>query len=120
MQLVKGRCLAALLREQRRKAESVSSASIEWGRELRGPLSAREAARLAIQAADALEHAHSLGVLHRDIKPANLLLEEDGHLWVSDFGLARFQGSGDLTASGDLLGTVRVHEPGTGRRRANS
>ncbi len=111
MQLVEGRCLAALLREQRRKAESVSSASVETGRGFCGPLSSRAAAGLAIQAAEALEHAHSLGVLHRDIKPANLLLEEDGHLWVSDFGLARFQGSGDLTGSGDLLGTLRYMSP---------
>ena len=111
MQLVEGRCLAAVLAQRRKKAEGISSEAIDTKEESRGPLAAGEAARLAIQAAEALEHAHALGVLHRDIKPANLLLDPDGHLWVSDFGLARFQGSGDLTLSGDLLGTVRYMSP---------
>ena len=77
----------------------------------RSPFSPRAAARLAMQAAEALEHAHGLGVLHRDIKPGNLLVDGRGHLWVADFGLARFQGAGDLTQSGDLLGTLRYMSP---------
>jgi eukaryotic-like serine/threonine-protein kinase len=111
MQLVQGRCLATVILERRRKAEDASCEAIDAGQESRGPLAAREAARLAIEAAEALEHAHGLGVLHRDIKPANLLIEDDGHLWVSDFGLARFQGGGELTGSGDLLGTLRYMSP---------
>ena len=111
MQLVQGRCLAAVILERRRKALDAKCESTEAGRDSRGALAAGEAAQLAIQAAEALEHAHGLGVLHRDIKPANLLIEDDGHLWVSDFGLARFQGGGDLTGSGDLLGTLRYMSP---------
>jgi serine/threonine protein kinase len=111
MQLVEGRCLAALLREHRADSERAPDDPSSCAEKPGSPLTARDAARLAIQAAEALEHAHALGVLHRDIKPANLLLERDGHLWVSDFGLARFQGSGDLTGSGDLLGTVRYMSP---------
>jgi serine/threonine protein kinase/Flp pilus assembly protein TadD len=70
-----------------------------------------EAARLGRQAAEALEHAHQQGVLHRDVKPSNLIVDGRGHLWVTDFGLARFQGEGSLTATGDLLGTLRYMSP---------
>src|SRR5438093_4381202 len=67
----------------------------------------RRAAELIAQAADALEHAHSMGVVHRDIQPANLLLDRAGNVYVSDFGLARVGPDAGLTVSGDVLGTLR-------------
>ncbi|HEV3167997.1 MAG TPA: protein kinase [Isosphaeraceae bacterium] len=71
----------------------------------------RTVARLGVQAAEALEHAHSLGVLHRDIKPANLIVDSRGDVWITDFGLARLQNEAGLTLTGDLLGTLRYMSP---------
>jgi serine/threonine protein kinase len=71
----------------------------------------REVARLGIQAAEALEHAHQLGVVHRDVKPGNLLLDARGNLWVTDFGLARLPNDPGLTLTGDLVGTLRYMSP---------
>jgi tetratricopeptide (TPR) repeat protein len=70
-------------------------------------------ANLGIQSAEALEYAHSLGVIHRDIKPANLLLDSRGNLWVTDFGLAQVQAEAglSLTLTGDVLGTLRYMSP---------
>src|SRR5262249_23168916 len=70
----------------------------------------RTAAELIVQAADALEYAHSVGIVHRDVKPGNLLLDGHGRLWVTDFGLAK-HGDASLTMSGDLLGTLRYMSP---------
>jgi serine/threonine protein kinase len=71
----------------------------------------RTIAQLGIQAAEALEHAHQVGVVHRDIKPANLLVDASGHLWITDFGLARFHAERGLTISGDVVGTLRYMSP---------
>jgi serine/threonine protein kinase len=76
-----------------------------------GPVFFQTIARFGLQAAEALDHAHQLGVVHRDIKPANLLLDTSGHLWVTDFGLAQFQSDAALTVTGDLVGTLRYMSP---------
>jgi serine/threonine protein kinase/WD40 repeat protein len=69
------------------------------------------AARWGVQAAEALEHAHQMGVVHRDIKPANLLLDARGEVWITDFGLAYCRSQESLTMTGELLGTLRYMSP---------
>lgn len=68
-------------------------------------------ARLGAQAAEALEHAHQMGVVHRDIKPSNLMVDAAGHLWVTDFGLAITQTDPVVTMTGDIVGTLRYMSP---------
>ncbi len=71
----------------------------------------RSVAQLGMQAAEALEHAHQMGVVHRDIKPSNLMIDAQGHLWITDFGLAMTQQDLGLTMTGDILGTLRYMSP---------
>jgi serine/threonine protein kinase len=71
----------------------------------------RTVAELGIQAAEALDYAHQMGVIHRDVKPANLLVDATGRLWVTDFGLAQVQSDTRLTLTGDLVGTLRYMSP---------
>jgi WD40 repeat protein/serine/threonine protein kinase len=71
----------------------------------------RSVARLGLQAAEALAYAHGQGVLHRDVKPANLLLDAEGSVWLTDFGLAKEEGGDALTRTGDVVGTLRYMPP---------
>ena len=79
----------------------------------KGPIPIREALDIVRQVSDALHYAHEHGVVHRDIKPGNILIDEAGHVKVTDFGLAKELNSDDmkLTVTGQVMGTPRYMSP---------
>ena len=87
MQLIRGRSLDHLVRAVR---ENDTAVMTEYG--IPAPYTPayfRRVCEFFLQVTDALAHVHHRGLLHRDIKPGNLILEPNGRLWVTDFGLAR-------------------------------
>jgi serine/threonine protein kinase len=80
-------------------------------------LPAARAVELILQLLDALAYAHEQGVVHRDVKPENVLLDEEGQLYLTDFGLAGFLGGAQMTQDGALLGTPAYMAPEQTRGR---
>ena len=68
-------------------------------------------ARVGLQVAEALAYAHEQGVIHRDIKPANLLVDRQGVVWITDFGLAHAARQAGVTQAGSMAGTLRYLAP---------
>ena len=82
---------------------------------LKQALPPAEAIDYIIQAAEGLDCAHRNGIVHRDVKPANMLLRKDGHLLLSDFGIAKIlEGTTNLTRVGTGIGTPQYMSPEQG------
>ena len=122
MQYIEGHSLAELLEASRNslpadrdpgdnQAETVAYEAKSTLSTLRGHAYFRRVAEICRDAAEALHHAHEMGIVHRDIKPSNLMLDLEGILYVTDFGLAMTQTDTGLTMTGDLLGTLRYMSP---------
>jgi serine/threonine protein kinase len=76
-----------------------------------GAIERQESLRWLREAASALDHAHTRGVIHRDIKPANFLLDQGRALYVADFGIARLLSEDTITSAGELFGTAAYLSP---------
>ena len=92
MEYVEGRDLRALLHEK-------------------GKLTPQEAVPIFVQIASALEAAHHAGVVHRDLKPQNVMVDQGGHVYVMDFGVARSLETPGMTQTGALMGTPEYMSP---------
>ena len=68
-----------------------------------GALPPAEVAAIVQQAAEALDHAHANGVIHRDVKPSNLILDDEGHVQLTDFGIARVADEATTSDGASLL-----------------
>src|SRR5271165_5275294 len=79
-----------------------------------GPMPGLDAARLLVPVCRAIHSAHDRGILHRDLKPSNILIDVEGHSYVSDFGLAKrldLHADASLTPSGAIVGTPGYMPP---------
>ncbi len=86
--------------------------------ELGHELSDGDVVAVGVELLDALAYAHSQGIVHRDVKPQNVMLDDDGHVKVMDFGIAHLMDSDTLTGDGDVIGTIAYMSPeqAAGRR----
>ncbi len=80
------------------------------------PLS--DSVRIILEIADALAYAHSRNMVHRDIKPGNIMIDEDGHAVLTDFGIAKILSGPSFTATGAMIGTPAYMSPEQGLGQA--
>jgi serine/threonine-protein kinase len=96
MELVEGRPLSDIIREK-------------------GPLDYRFVLKISEQIASALSVAHKNNIIHRDVKPHNILITQDGHAKITDFGIARAVTDGTTVNDNTVKGTVHYFSPEQGR-----
>jgi serine/threonine-protein kinase len=90
----------------------ISGTSLEDVLESKQPLTYDYVQRILWEAACALGHAHSRGVVHRDVKPANIMFDHDGRVMLTDFGISKaLQSASGLTGTGMIIGTPHYMAP---------
>lgn len=75
------------------------------------PLSAARSVHIMKQLTSAIAHAHENGIIHRDIKPQNILMDEEGNVKITDFGIATSLGATSFTQTNSVIGTVHYLSP---------
>ncbi|KAB8301761.1 protein kinase domain-containing protein [Bifidobacterium apri] len=91
--------------------EYVHGVNLRYEMNQQGPFTVRETLRVVAETLDGLAAAHRAGVVHRDIKPENILLNDRGHVQITDFGLAKAASQATLSTTGMLLGTAAYLAP---------
>lgn len=92
LEFAKGKTLKALIKET-------------------GPIPEQRTLKIINNVLDALQYAHSHGVIHRDVKPANIIIDDDDNVKVLDFGIAKMAGERGMTQTGQRIGTVSYMSP---------
>lgn len=115
MPLVEGRSLDYHIRDaQTQRSHSESNGTLDSPHApspIQGTDRYHKIAQLIADAAEAIHSAHLAGVIHRDIKPSNLIVDTQGRVKVTDFGLAIDTADLGLTRSGEVVGTIRYMSP---------
>ncbi len=116
MQYIEGRSLHQIVEDSKKAALAALAAPVTAS--TRSEIDAarkrdyfRWAAGVTLQAAEALQYAHSQGIQHRDIKPGNILIDAKDIAWITDFGLAKIAEHDGLTQTGDVIGTLQYMAP---------
>lgn len=91
--------------------EYISGETLKERIQRAGQLSIESAVRIALEIAEALEHAHQNGLVHCDIKPHNILTTKAGRIKVTDFGIAKAVTSATMTHTGTIIGSVHYFSP---------
>ena len=77
----------------------------------RGNLTVSEAVDIMLQLTDGISHAHDSYIIHRDLKPQNIMIQEDGKIKITDFGIAMALNSTQLTQTNSVMGSVHYLPP---------
>ena len=91
--------------------EYIDGVSLDKIVQQKGPLPILDCLKIALQICMATASAHAIGIIHRDLKPANIMLTRNGLVKILDFGIAKAQGTGEITTAGQIIGSPKYMSP---------